>query len=248
MADSSLAPRAPNGRGSLSDIASQGYLKDFIYGAIDGAVTTFAIVAGVAGAGLASGVVIILGLANLFADGFSMAVSNVLGTRAEDQALEKTRQRKREHIERFPERERDIVRQAFAAKGFEGQQLDGVVDVITSDRDRWLDTILREENGHSDQQHAAWKAGAMTFAAFLVVGAVPLLSYVVNWIAPGTFANPFWWSSALTAAAFFTVGAFKSLFVMQRWLTSGLETLAMGGAAAAMAYGIGTLLKGAVGI
>jgi vacuolar iron transporter family protein len=61
------------------------YLRDFIYGAIDGAVTTFAIVAGAAGANLSDSVVVILGFANLFADGLSMAVSNYLGTRAESQ-------------------------------------------------------------------------------------------------------------------------------------------------------------------
>lgn len=59
------------------------YLKDYIYGSIDGTVTTFAVVAGVAGAGLSSSIVIILGFANLVADGFSMAISNYLGSRAE---------------------------------------------------------------------------------------------------------------------------------------------------------------------
>ncbi len=69
---------------------SQDYLKDSIYGAIDGAVTTFAVVSSVAGAGLSSGIVIILGLANLLADGFSMASGNFLGTRAENQAALRT--------------------------------------------------------------------------------------------------------------------------------------------------------------
>ena len=62
------------------------YLRDFIYGAIDGAVTTFAVVCGVEGARLSVGVVVVLGVANLIADGFSMAASNYLGTRA-DQAV-----------------------------------------------------------------------------------------------------------------------------------------------------------------
>ena len=70
---------------------SQDYLKDSIYGAIDGAVTTFAVVSSVAGAGLSSGIVIILGLANLLADGFSMASGNFLATRAENQAARKAR-------------------------------------------------------------------------------------------------------------------------------------------------------------
>ena len=67
----------------LASRPPESYLRDFIYGGVDGIITTFAVVSGVAGASLASGVVIILGAANLVADGFSMAVSNYLGTRAE---------------------------------------------------------------------------------------------------------------------------------------------------------------------
>lgn len=234
-------------RDRLARLSSHGYLKDFIYGAIDGAVTTFAIVAGVAGAGLSSAIVIILGLANLLADGFSMAISNFLGSRAEAQAQEKARLQELDHIERHPEGEREEVRQIFAGKGFEGDELERIVEVITSDKDRWLDTMLREEHGYGDRHHSAWKAGLTTFAAFIAVGAIPLLSYVANWAVAGFFADPFLWSSALTALAFFVVGAFKSLFVVQRWWTSGLETLAVGGIAAAMAYGIGALLKGMTG-
>ena len=67
------------------------YLRDFVYGAIDGTVTTFAVVSGVAGAGLNPGIVVVLGLANLIGDGFSMAASNYLGTRTEDQLRQKIR-------------------------------------------------------------------------------------------------------------------------------------------------------------
>lgn len=81
------SPRAVSAR--LSGAPAVSYLRDFIYGAVDGAVTTFAVVAGVAGARLDETVVIILGSANLLADGFSMAVSNFLGSRAERQQRER---------------------------------------------------------------------------------------------------------------------------------------------------------------
>ena len=85
---------------------SRSYLKDGIYGAIDGAVTTFAVVSGVAGAGLSPSIVIVLGVANLVGDGFSMAAGNFLGTRAENQELEKLRAVEYKHIRECPEGER----------------------------------------------------------------------------------------------------------------------------------------------
>lgn len=229
----------------LSAGMKHSYLRDFIYGAIDGAVTTFAVVAGVVGAHLAIGVVIILGLGNLFADGFSMAISNYLGTRADHQIRHRTRRTEEMHIKATPEGEREEVRQLFAGKGFTGEQLDMVVDVITADPKRWVDTMLTEEHGLALQGVSPWRAGWTTFLAFIIVGFIPLLPFVIDLVAPGTFgASAFAWSAALTGLAFFIVGAVKSPFVDESWWRSGVETLIIGGIAAAMAFGIGAALRG----
>jgi len=244
--EDSHTPEAVRSR-LTGDVAGDG-LKDFIYGAIDGAVTTFAIVAGVAGAGLASGVIIVLGLANLLADGFSMAVSNFLGTRAEEQGRERIRREEEHHIEHYPEGEREEIRQIFAGKGFSGDDLEHIVDVITSDRHRWIETMLREEHGYGERGLPAWKAGLITFVAFLLIGAVPLLTFVINFFSPGTFAKPFFICSVLTGAAFAAVGALKGRIVQQNMVVAAAETLLMGGLAAAIAYAVGAMLKGMVGI
>jgi len=245
MRDPSLASEhSPDAvRHRLSVPPRTSYLRDFIYGAIDGAVTTFAVVAGVAGAKLSPTVLLILGGANLIADGFSMAVSNFLGLRAERQQLELARQEEERHVSLVPEGEREEIRQIFAAKGFEGADLDRVVEVITADRDLWVSTMLSEELGLGATAPDPLRAGATTFLAFITVGFFPLAAYVFDAIAPGGLDHALAWSAAMTAAAFFAVGSLKARFVEQAWWRAGLETLAVGGSAAALAYAAGALLE-----
>src|SRR3989338_8162321 len=99
------------------------YVGDFVYGAIDGSVTTFAVVSGVAGAGLSSNVVIILGLANLLGDGLSMAIGNYLSSKSEREFVQQERKREEWEIEHYPEGEVEEIRQIFLRKGFKGKQL-----------------------------------------------------------------------------------------------------------------------------
>ncbi len=227
--------RLESGRG-------HGHLRDIVYGAMDGTVTTFAVVAGVQGAGLSPGVVVVMGLANLIADGFSMGLGNFLGARAERLATERARRMEERHIDTVPEGEREEVRQIFAAKGFSGADLERVVHVITADRRIWIETMLREEHGLSLDTPPPWRSGLATFFAFLAVGAFPLLAFVCALFAPESVTRPFLWSACMTAAAFFVVGVLKARVVEQSPWRGGIETLAMGGVAASLAYGVGALL------
>lgn len=223
------------------------YLKDFVYGAIDGTVTTFAVVSGVAGAGLDARIVIVLGLANLIGDGFSMGASNYLGTKTEEQVREKTREMERRHIRENPEGERDEVREIFRRKGFEGNDLDRAVAIITADEERWLDTMMVDELGLTLEGPSPIIAAVTTFVAFCVVGVLPLLAFIFGYFVPAEDLTLYWISIAITAFAFFFVGATKSIFVNQSWIRSGAETLLIGGIAALLAYVVGLMLKGVVG-
>jgi VIT1/CCC1 family predicted Fe2+/Mn2+ transporter len=235
----------PDGvRRRLDRPPSTSYVRDFVYGAIDGAVTTFAVVAGAAGASLESRVVVIMGLANLFADGFSMAVSNYLGTKASEQQRQIARRSEERQVELYPEGEREEIRQLFAAKGFEGEDLERAVAVITSDRERWVDMMMREELGFASDDGSAARSALATFVAFLAIGAIPLLPFLVNLVLPGTFGFPFAAAAILTGVAFALVGTLKALVIGQSLWRGGLETVALGGAAASVAYAVGVLLQG----
>lgn len=224
----------------LQTATKHNYLSDFVLGAVDGTVTTFAVVAGVAGAALPNHVALILGGANLLADGFSMAVGNYLGTQADRQLMEKVRRIEERHIDEIPEGEREEIRQIFAAKGFEGEVLERIVDVITHDRKRWVDTMVTEEFGLRLQSPSPSRAALTTFIAFVLAGAVPLVPFCI----PMNVAGPvrFLLSTAATAMTFFVIGFIKGRIVQRPGLRSGIETLAIGGVAAALAYVTGAAL------
>ena len=214
------------------------YLRDVIYGGIDGAVTTFAVVAGVVGAELSPAVILIMGFANLAADGFSMAAGNFLGTRAEREDFERLEAVERRHIEIVPDGEREEVRQIYRSKGFEGEELEGVVKLITADRSRWVRTMLTEEYGLPAEVRSPWRAALATFVAFSLCGLVPLVPYFLG------ARDSFRLSTVLTCAVFFAIGSAKSRWSTASWWRSGLSTLAVGGLAAALAYVVGVLLRG----
>lgn len=171
------------------------YLGQLVYGAIDGSVTTFAVVAGAAGAKLSSTVIIILGFANLVADGFSMGASAYL-----------------------------------AAK---------------SERD-----LKKSKNDNHDDSETPHGDGIATFAAFVVVGFLPFVLYVVDamfnmgWNQDNLFIA----SSILTGLAFIAIGLVKARVTKTSRLRAATETLILGGIAAGLAYALGDLLAKALSV
>lgn len=218
------------------------YLRDWIYGGIDGAVTTLAVVTGVAGAQLSHWVILVLGFANLFADGFSMAASNYLGTKAEQDDWRRLENIEHRHIELEPEGEREEVRQIFERKGFEGADLDRIVELVTSNRERWVTTMLTNEYGLPQSVRSAWIAASCTLTAFVICGLVPLFPYLFRAEQSLTM------STILTCLVFFAIGSIKSRWSTSSWWSSGLTTLLVGAIAASLAYLTGYILRRLFGV
>ena len=214
------------------------HLRDTVYGAIDGAITTFAIVAGVAGAGLPPKIIVALGLANVLADGFSMAAGNYSGTKAELDNIRRIREIEERHIAEVPEGERLELREILASKGLEGRLLEDATDAIAANKAHWIDMMLTGEYGLSPVDPHPMRAAIATFIAFLAAGMVPLLPFLLG---SGLAFNL---SLAMTGAVFFAIGTLKSRWSLDPWWRSGLETLLIGGVAAGIAYGVGSLFRG----
>lgn len=222
------------------------YVGDMVYGALDGIVTTFAVVAGSAGAGLGVGVVLVLGFANLFADGLSMAVGNYLSLKSDKSYYKAERNREEWEVENYPEGEKEEVRQIYSRKGFTGENLEKIVELITSKKTVWVDAMMSEELGLMQSKKDPVKAGLFTYAAFVVAGATPLLVFVLSFLYPVQRELMFPIAFALTFATIFAVGSLRSLVIAKHWLTAGLEMLLIGGITAVVAYGIGAFIGGLV--
>jgi VIT1/CCC1 family predicted Fe2+/Mn2+ transporter len=215
--------------------AGRGYVRDVVYGGIDGSVTTFAIVAGVAGAGLSPWVIIALGIANVLADGFSMAAGNYSGTKAELDDSSRLRKIEERHIRFHPEGEKRELREILRRKGLSGEALEGAVEQITQNHEQWIQMMLEGEYGLASVEPHPLKAAWATFAAFLGAGMIPLLPFLFG------LDKAFAISTGATLVTFFAIGAYKSRWSLASWWRSGLETLLIGGTAAAIAYFVGTL-------
>ena len=219
------------------------YLKDVIYAANDGIVTTFAVVAATVGGSLSPLTILIVGIANLFADGFSMASGDYLRSKSEDEFYAKEEAVQRRRIREQPDKERAEVRDILAARGYAGADLEEMTRLATAHEDMWADFIMHEKLGMaSPGGESPVESATFTFGSFVIAGSIPLLPYIVM----GTGA-PFSIAVAGTAGALFLIGALRSFFSQSSWIFCGCEMLVIGGSAAVLSYGIGAALAALVG-
>lgn len=222
------------------------YLSEFVYGGMDGCVTTFAVVAGSVGAGLDSAVIIILGFANLLADGFAMSVGAYLSIKTEQDNYRKYKNQELESARQDPEYKRSRVSKIFESLGYKEQALEIVVDQVTKSSDRWIDIVLKEEMNIIPENKSPLRIGGVTYVSFILIGLIPLLVYVIDFLAP-IKGDLFMIASVLTGFGFLIIGWLKAYVNNTRILKGIVETLALGAIAAIVAYFIGDFLESLIG-
>lgn len=227
--------------------AGSQYLGDLVYGGLDGVVTTFAVVSGVAGARLGAEVVLILGLANLLADGFSMASGAYLSTKSQQEYYRREYEREMWEVENFPDGERTELRELYEQRGYSADEARQLVDLQSRDRERWVGAMMVEELRMLPEERKPLGSALATFLAFVAAGSLPLLVYLAGLFTPIAAGTALSASVVLAGVALFLLGAARVFVTERRPLRSGVEMLAIGGLAAGVAYAVGGLLKGIVG-
>ncbi len=228
--------------GQSVSVFNKEYIGEFVYGGIDGAVTTFAVVAGAAGAKAGLEWVLIFGFANLIADGFSMSVGNYFATKSERDNFERHKAIEYWEVDNLREKEVEEIREIYEAKGFEGELLEQVVEVITSNKDVWVDTMMKEELEMTKDSRSPFSTAVATFISFNLVGLIPLLVYIVAVFVDLEMSMLFPISCIGTAIAMALVGYLRGVVTEINPWKSIFQTLLLGGLAAFLAYYVGEVL------
>jgi vacuolar iron transporter family protein len=220
------------------------YLGEMVYGGLDGIITTFAVVSGVAGAQLGTSVILILGLANLLADGFSMATGAYLSSKSEQEYYRKEWEREAWEVEHFPDGEKAELYEVYLQRGYTQEEARQMTNIQSQEPERWVKAMMVDELGMLEDERNPLTNGLATFIAFIVAGSVPMLVYLLGLIVPIPTGSAFLASFILSGFALFGLGAAKVLVTRLNPIRSGIEMLIVGGLAAGVAYLVGALLKG----
>jgi vacuolar iron transporter family protein len=210
-----------------------GWLRPAVFGVMDGLVSNFALIAGVAGGGAAPGTVALAGFAGLVAGAFSMATGEYTSVASQTELTRAEIEVERAEITKRPEAELAELTELYEARGVAPNLARDVAEQLSADPEQAWRVHAREELGvDPDDLPSPWTAAASSFASFTVGAFLPLLPYVLG-------ASSLVASAVLAAVGLFVAGAITSRFTNRSWLFTGLRQLLLGAAAAAVTFGIG---------
>ena len=223
------------------------YFKEVISGGIDGIITTFAVVSGFSGAALASDtttqlsfvIVMLFGLANLFADAISMGLGNFLSVRSEQDQYHILREKEKGLLRSEPEKEREETSALVMSKGFSREDASALADIYRTNEEYWLDFMMANEYELSDPRgDNPVLTGFTTFASFVLFGSIPILPF---FFLPGLSPSAMFQVSTYgTFAALLMLGLLKWRVVGTGIIWSVAEVVVIGGTASIIAFFVGT--------
>jgi len=235
---------------SLSDVGSRhrtagasGSLRAAVFGVSDGLVSNTSLILGVAGATAEPGAILLSGCAGLLAGAFSMGAGEYVSVRSQRELLEHQIALERAELAEYPEEEAEELALIYEARGLPLERAREFARELLGDEDSALDTLAREELGLDPAELGSpWSAALASFLAFAGGAGLPLLPFLWQSGRPAVLT-----AGVLAAFGLFGVGAAISLFTGRRALWSGLRMVAIGGAAGAVTWLVGSLLGVAVG-
>lgn len=214
-------------------------LSDVILGGQDGLVNVLGVILGVAAATADARIVIAAGLAATFAESISMGAVAYTSTLAENDLYHSEREREYRHIHLAPDVEVEEIRDIYRKKGFEGETLKKIVDVITSNPDVWVNVMMSEEFQMTPPERSKAIRSALIVGFSALIGSlIPLLPF-------------FFWTVSLSivisiliaALTLFSVGAYKARVTIGKPLRSGAEMAIIGTVSALAGYVVGLIFK-----
>lgn len=224
------------------------YLREIVYGGMDGIVTTFAVIAGFSGAQALNGdlkfpvlTVLLFGFANLFADATSMGLGNFLSVRADQDVYKKEHDKEMHEVEHNVDFEKAETRHMLAKKGFTDQQATQLTDIYATNKKYWTEFMMKEELDMPNPLATnPFLTGLATTTSFMAFGAIPLIPYV---FLKNIAHNTFFLSVIFTFSALMCVGFLRWKVTTQSFLRSVGETIFVGGLSAMVAYAVGTFFR-----
>lgn len=227
-------------------IRESNYIRDLVFGFGDGVNTSLGIVAGVGGAIIAADVVILAALIGMFTGAKAMAVQNYLAVKSQREILESEIKREEYEMQTIPDKEREEIEDIYRAKGFEGEELTGIVSKITSNKDVWLKTMLTEELGLNLEIVGNPLKGALVmFGSFLLGGILPIIPYFAVKAGLMSSITAIIMAIVISVVSSFIVGALKGRMAKKSWIRGGIEMAGLGTGIALVGYGIGSELANA---
>ncbi len=205
----------------------------------DGLTVPFALAAGISGAGAATNIVVAAGLAEIAAGSIAMGLGGYLAARTDTEHYATERAREWDETQEMPDQEKIEVADIFREYGLQEDQVTPIVEALSEDREKWVDFMMQFELGLEAPDPARARQSALTIAlSYIGGGLIPLAPYIL--LPSLSTALPV--SVVVTLAALFLFGFIKGQFTGLNPLRSGLQTILVGGLAAAAAFALARLI------